>query len=71
MGIINRVEVHEFKGWARWTGTSFAAPKVAAAIAREAYASNIPGDTANAAWQRLSHWGKYRHPDLGIVFNVL
>jgi subtilisin family serine protease len=28
-------EVEDFEGWARWQGTSFAAPKVSAAIARE------------------------------------
>jgi Subtilase family len=28
-------DVEDFEGWARWQGTSFAAPKVSAAIARE------------------------------------
>ena len=27
--------IEDFEGWARWEGTSFAAPKVSAAIARE------------------------------------
>jgi subtilisin family serine protease len=31
----NPDEVEDFEGWARWQGTSFAAPKVSAAIARE------------------------------------
>jgi hypothetical protein len=60
-----------FNGYARWSGTSFAAPKVAAAIAREMYTSLIPDDTARAAWTRLSSWQKVRYPDLGIVFNLV
>jgi subtilisin family serine protease len=28
-------EIEHFRGWARWDGTSFAAPKVSAAIAAE------------------------------------
>jgi subtilisin family serine protease len=28
-------EIEDFEGWARWQGTSFAAPKISAAIARE------------------------------------
>jgi subtilisin family serine protease len=60
-----------FNGYARWSGTSFAAPKVAAAIAREMYLSLIPDDTARAAWTRLSTWQKLRYPDLGVVFNLV
>ncbi|HWM20739.1 MAG TPA: S8 family serine peptidase [Ilumatobacteraceae bacterium] len=60
-----------FNGYARWSGTSFAAPKVAAVIAREMYTSLIPDDTARAAWTRLSTWQKLRAPDLGVVFNVV
>ena len=43
-----------FEGWATWSGTSFAAPVVAAAIARriEASGSTI---TAEQAWHELSH----------------
>lgn len=37
-------------GWARWSGTSFAAPKVAAAIARGVAAGNSPF----AAWAALA-----------------
>jgi subtilisin family serine protease len=57
---------HEYRGWARWSGTSFAAPKVAAAIAREAQSSGV---SPVEAWGRLSHWSKLRMPDLGVVFN--
>jgi subtilisin family serine protease len=45
-------EPHEdFRGWARWDGTSFAAPKVSAAIARE-LAEN-PNQTPLDAFQRI------------------
>ena len=56
-----------YDGWARWSGTSFAAPKVAALIAQEMY---LHGGTARQAWLRLTARGHLRHPDLGIVFNV-
>jgi hypothetical protein len=59
-----------FSGWARWSGTSFAAPKVAGAIAQEMYLSRV---TAREAWQRLSSTAStasLRMPDLGVVVNV-
>jgi subtilisin family serine protease len=56
-----------FTGWARWSGTSFAAPKVAAVIAREMY---LTGDSPATVWKRLSDYRRYRFPDLGTVFNV-
>ena len=56
-----------FTGWARWSGTSFAAPKVAAAVAQEMYLS---GSDAVTSWKRLADYRRYRFPDLGIVFNV-
>gem|GEM_PF-6763599 len=28
------------------------------------------GATGAEAWKRLSHWEKYRYPDLGVVFNI-
>jgi subtilisin family serine protease len=65
-----------FTGWATWSGTSFAAPKVAAVLLQEFYLANTPdakgGDTTSvlATWRRLSHWQTYRYADLGIVFNV-
>jgi hypothetical protein len=55
-----------FQGFASWSGTSFSAPIVAAVVATEMY---LAKSTARAAWTRLSHWQKYRHPDLGIVVN--
>ncbi len=56
-----------FHWWARWSGTSFSAPKVAGAIAQEMY---LTGATAKDAWTRLSDYQRYRYPDLGTVFNV-
>ncbi len=56
-----------FTGWARWSGTSFAAPKVAAVIAREMY---LTGDGPREVWKRLSDFRRFRFPDLGTVFNV-
>ena len=57
-----------FTGWARWSGTSFSAPKVAAAVAQEMYLTAASG--AATSWERLSDYRRYRFPDLGIVFNV-
>ena len=56
-----------FRDWARWSGTSFAAPKVAGAIAQEMYVSQVD---AHEAWRRLSATSKLRLPDLGVVVNV-
>ena len=58
---------NEFRGWASWSGTSFAAPKVAGVVAQEMY---LNGGTAQQAWKRLSDYHRYRYPDLGIVVNV-
>jgi subtilisin family serine protease len=60
-----------YDGYATWSGTSFAAPKVAAAIARAMYTSMIPNDTARAAWHRLSSGTPFGYPDLGLVFNIV
>jgi subtilisin family serine protease len=56
-----------FTGWARWSGTSFSAPKVAGVVAQEMY---LTESTAREAWRRMSHHSRYRFPDLGTVFNV-
>jgi subtilisin family serine protease len=57
-----------YRGWATWSGTSFAAPKVAAAIAQHMY---LHGVSAPAAWARLSSAPMLRSPDLGVVFNLV
>ena len=58
----------EYDGWAKWSGTSFAAPKVAAAIAREMIASGI--DAEAAAQKVVFDRGLYRMPELGTVVNL-
>jgi subtilisin family serine protease len=55
-------------GWATWSGTSFAAPKVAAAIADLMDHEDV---SAPEAWRRLGDWRRSRHPDLGVIVNVL
>ena len=65
--ILGGVVTRQYREWARWSGTSFSAPKVAAAIAREMY---LFGGTAKEAWKRLSTPSHYRYPDLGVVFNL-
>jgi hypothetical protein len=44
-------DIEHFRGWARWNGTSFAAPKVAARIA--ALVAADPGLPPTAAWELL------------------
>jgi subtilisin family serine protease len=57
---------HDFDGWATWSGTSFAAPAVAGAIA--ALASTGMG--ASAAADRLIHGaGVRRLPGLGAILD--
>ena len=41
-----------YRGWARWSGTSFAAPKVATLIAQEMYLNGDPWPDARDAWDR-------------------
>jgi hypothetical protein len=58
---------HSYEGYARWSGTSFSAPKVAGAIAQEVY---LNATSAREAWASLSAYQRYRYPDLGTVFNL-
>ena len=54
-----------FRGWASWSGTSFAAPVVAAAIARGIART---GGSARDTWQAMSSdLRRLRLADLGIV----
>jgi hypothetical protein len=46
--------------WAQWSGTSFAAPRVVAAIARKA--AEMPGASLLAAWETLRKENRGRHP---------
>lgn len=57
-----------YEQWARWTGTSFAAPVVAAALLRQ---MAIVGGTANEAVERVVRAeGLFRLPGLGTVVNL-
>jgi hypothetical protein len=56
----------QYRGWARWSGTSFAAPKVAGVIAQELY---LHAGTAVEAWRRVQARADFRIPDLGILVN--
>ncbi len=58
--------LEQFRGWARWSGTSFAAPKVAGVIAQELY---LHGGTAHDAWARIQARAGFRIPDLGMLVN--
>jgi subtilisin family serine protease len=59
--------VDHYDGWASWSGTSFAAPKVAAAIAQRMY---LHDTTAQEAWADLATTAPFRHPDLGVLLNI-
>ncbi len=63
----NGVCVDQYRGWASWSGTSFAAPKVAAAIAQQMY---LHDTTSQEAWAHLAATAPFRHPDLGVLFNL-
>jgi subtilisin family serine protease len=56
-----------YRGWASWSGTSFAAPKVAGVIAQTMY---LRETTAQEAWAHLAETTPFHHPDLGVVFNA-
>ena len=47
-------EIEHFRGWARWDGTSFAAPKVSAAIAAEFVAGDRATPPADVAKQLIA-----------------
>jgi hypothetical protein len=57
--------VTSFDGWARWSGTSFAAPRVAAAVAGR---MRERGLTARRAWESLLSEDRARLDGLGVVF---
>lgn len=65
--IVDERPRRHFQRWARWSGTSFSAPKVAALIAQEMY---LYGGSAGDAWKRLTSHNHHRVADLGIVFNA-
>lgn len=67
-GPSTNVDPDRFAGWARWSGTSFAAPVVVAALAREMTRTNC---TANQAVERvIDAPGLLRISGLGTVINI-
>jgi len=59
----------KFDHWARWTGTSFAAPVVAAALLRH---MKVTGGNANDAVKNvIDAAALFRLPDLGTVVNLV
>jgi subtilisin family serine protease len=60
----------DFNGWASWSGTSFSAPIVAAAIAWEWMCRANDGRVGDAASWLLDRPAHFRYPWLGTVVNV-
>jgi hypothetical protein len=57
----------DFKGFAMWSGTSFAAPRVVAAIARQIQLRNCTA--LDAVELVLGRPGLFRLPDYGVIVN--
>lgn len=62
------VDPDHFESWARWSGTSFAAPVVVAALAREMFTYAV--DAPEAVRRVIDGPGLLRIPDLGTVVNL-
>jgi subtilisin family serine protease len=64
---INGVDADDFDQWATWSGTSFAAPVVVAALAREMATTNCSGSEAVDRVVRAPHLA--RLPNMGTIVN--
>ncbi|HUF99832.1 MAG TPA: hypothetical protein VMM60_17020, partial [Ilumatobacter sp.] len=64
-----RLDGGDFDGWAIWSGTSFAAPVVAASIAWEWMCRGNDGAPGDAARWLIERPGLFRYPWLGAVVN--
>jgi subtilisin family serine protease len=60
-------DLDDFEGWARWSGTSFSAPIVVAALARHMMSHGVSAEDAVKAV--LHDPGLFRFPGLGTVVN--
>ena len=72
---INTSDLDKFEGWATWSGTSFAAPIVAAAVAREIVMTTPPKGAASITGRQavdrvIRAPQLLRIPDLGTVVNL-
>ena len=65
---MNNPDPTRYEGWASWCGTSFAAPIVVAAIAREVMLTGI--EPADAAERVVDDPRLFRLPNLGTVVNL-
>jgi hypothetical protein len=61
---VDNVDADDFHGWARWSGTSFAAPRVVAALARRVIAGGSPQEAVELLIEN-EQWP--RKPMLGTV----
>jgi hypothetical protein len=64
---INGIDADDFTEWATWTGTSFAAPVVVAALAREVVTTGCTSMEAVERVVRASHLA--RLPSMGTIVN--
>jgi subtilisin family serine protease len=67
-GPSTKIDPDRFKGWARWSGTSFAAPVVVAALLREIDRAGCTAEDAVKAV--IDAPGLLRIPGLGTVVNI-
>jgi subtilisin family serine protease len=65
---VNNPDPTKYEGWASWCGTSFAAPIVAAAVAREIMLTGI--EPHDAAERVVDDARLFRLPNLGTVVNL-
>jgi subtilisin family serine protease len=65
---VSGIDADAFEGYATWSGTSFAAPAVAGAIARLAAEEDLPA--AAAADRLLDPAASLTLPDLGVIIRV-
>jgi hypothetical protein len=64
---INGMNADNFKNWATWSGTSFAAPVVVAALAREMGTTDCTAAEAVARVVRADHLARF--PNMGTIVN--
>ncbi len=64
---INGIDADNFKGWATWSGTSFAAPVVVSALAREMATTGCSAKEAVDRIIRAPHLARF--PNMGTIVN--
>jgi subtilisin family serine protease len=69
LGPLARLDGDHFDGWAKWSGTSFSGPVVAAQIAWEWMSRGNAGRPGAAASWLLDRSGHFQYPGLGTVVN--